>query len=89
MVDQEAIRLVRELAVTTEFRAVGLRVFTGVGEEQAFLVARVLEDITESGVGLLGGGVCGDVERGTDEEVVVDLIGLDGGRGGEGGFVAS
>ena len=39
MVDQEAIRLVRELAVTTEFRAVGFRVLTGVGEEQTFLVA--------------------------------------------------
>ena len=39
VVDQEAIRLVHELAVTTEFRAVGFRVLTGVGEEQAFLVA--------------------------------------------------
>ena len=63
MVDQEAVRLTRRLAVLPKRGADRLRLLPGVREHEALVAARVLEDVCEPRVSVYGGGIGGGLLR--------------------------
>ena len=63
MVDQEAVRLARRLAVLPERGADRFRLLPGVCEHKTLVAARVLEDVCEPRISVYGSGIGGGLLR--------------------------